>query len=34
MYAVSINGLDRNGNEHHVDIPDFDNSSKRCKLFI
>lgn len=23
MYAVSINGLDRNGNEHHVDIPDF-----------
>lgn len=23
MYAVSINGLDREGNEHHVDIPDF-----------
>lgn len=23
MYTVSINGLDRNGNEHHVDIPDF-----------
>ena len=23
MYAVSINGLDVNGNEHHVDIPDF-----------
>lgn len=23
MYTVSINGLDREGNEHHVDIPDF-----------
>lgn len=23
MYAVSIIGLDREGNEHHVDIPDF-----------
>lgn len=23
MYAVSINGLDREGNEHHVDIPFF-----------
>ena len=23
MYAVSIIGLDRNGNEHHVCIPDF-----------
>ena len=23
MYAVSIIGLDRNGNEHHVDIPAF-----------
>lgn len=23
MYAVSIIGLDRNGNEHHVDIPVF-----------
>ncbi len=30
MYAVSIIGLDRNGNEHHVDIPVFkytDNTS-------
>lgn len=25
MYAVSIKGLDREGNEHHVDIPDFKN---------
>lgn len=23
MYAVSIIGLDREGNEHYVDIPDF-----------
>lgn len=23
MYAVNIIGLDREGNEHHVDIPDF-----------
>ena len=23
MYSISINGLDRNGNEHHVDIPVF-----------
>lgn len=23
MYTVSIIGLDREGNEHHVDIPDF-----------
>lgn len=23
MYAVSISGLDREGNEHHVDIPVF-----------
>lgn len=23
MYSVSIIGLDRNGNEHHVGIPDF-----------
>lgn len=26
MYVVSINGLDREGNEHHVDIPDFKNT--------